>query len=181
MVDWQCGVSFKCRAKWFSYTCYIYFQILSPYRILQNSEYSSLCYIVGPCGSSVLCLVVYIYVNPKLLFYHSPSFPSVTISLFSVSVNLFVLYISSFVSFCSPKFCVQMIPWHLSFSVWLTSIIVIICRSIYVAADGIISLLLFFKIDPRYSNNRLLAFLFKLLLYFSYNEWFLHLARNAFQ
>ena len=27
----------------------ILFQILFPYRLLQNTEYGSLCYIVGPC------------------------------------------------------------------------------------------------------------------------------------
>ena len=28
---------------------YILFQILFPYSLLQNTEYSSLCYTVGPC------------------------------------------------------------------------------------------------------------------------------------
>ena len=32
----------------------IHFQILFPYRLLQNTEYSSLCYIVGPCWLSIL-------------------------------------------------------------------------------------------------------------------------------
>jgi len=27
----------------------ILFQVLFPYRLLQNTEYGSLCYIVGPC------------------------------------------------------------------------------------------------------------------------------------
>ena len=36
----------------------ILFQILFHYRILQNIEYSSLCYIVGPCWLSILCIVV---------------------------------------------------------------------------------------------------------------------------
>ena len=52
VVDLQRCVSFRCTAKWFSYiyTCiYILFQILFPYRLLQNIEYSSLCYTVGPC------------------------------------------------------------------------------------------------------------------------------------
>ena len=40
---------------------YIYFfQILFPYRLLQNIEYSSLCYTVGPCWLSILYIVVHI-------------------------------------------------------------------------------------------------------------------------
>ena len=44
----------------FSYTyIYIYFfQILFPYMLLQNIEYSSLCYTVGPCWLSILYLLV---------------------------------------------------------------------------------------------------------------------------
>ena len=37
---------------------YILFQILFPYRLLQNIEYSSLCYIVGSCWLSILYIVV---------------------------------------------------------------------------------------------------------------------------
>ena len=35
----------------------ILFQILFPYRLLQNIEYSSLRYTVGPCWLSTLCIV----------------------------------------------------------------------------------------------------------------------------
>ena len=42
IVDLQCFVSSRCTAKWFSYT--YFFQILFPYRLLQNIAYSSLCY-----------------------------------------------------------------------------------------------------------------------------------------
>ena len=31
-----------------------FFQILFPYRLLQNIEYSSLCYTLGPCWLSIL-------------------------------------------------------------------------------------------------------------------------------
>ena len=32
----------------------ILFQILFPYRLLQNIEYSSLCYTLGPCWLAIL-------------------------------------------------------------------------------------------------------------------------------
>ena len=60
IVDLQCCVSFRCTAKWFSYTyIYIYFfQILLPYKLSQNIERSSLCDTVGPCWLSILYIVV---------------------------------------------------------------------------------------------------------------------------
>ena len=49
------------------YVYYIYreilFQILSPYRLLQNIKCSSLCSTVGSCWLSIL------FVNPRLLIY----------------------------------------------------------------------------------------------------------------
>ena len=40
---------------------YTLFQILFDYRLLQDIEYSSLCYTVGVCCLSILCLVVRVY------------------------------------------------------------------------------------------------------------------------
>ena len=51
------------------------FQIIFHYRLLQNIEYSSLCYRAGPYCLSILCEEVYISVNLKLLIYLSPLFP----------------------------------------------------------------------------------------------------------
>ena len=63
IVDLQYYISFRCIAQWFSYThththththiYIIFFQILFPCKLLQNIEYSSLCYIVGPCWLSI--------------------------------------------------------------------------------------------------------------------------------
>ena len=36
----------------------IHFQILFPFRLLQNTEQSSLCYTVGPCWLSILNIAV---------------------------------------------------------------------------------------------------------------------------
>ena len=48
---------------------YIIFQILFPYNLLQNIEYSSVCYTVGPCCLSVLYIVV--CVSEKVMAPHS--------------------------------------------------------------------------------------------------------------
>ena len=57
IVNLQSCVRFKYAAEWFSYT-YIYtcvlFQILFHYWLLQDTEYSSLCYTVGPCCLPIL-------------------------------------------------------------------------------------------------------------------------------
>ena len=42
------------------YIC-ILFQVLFHYRLLQDIEYSSLCYMVGPCCLSILYIVVCIF------------------------------------------------------------------------------------------------------------------------
>ena len=76
-------VSGICTAKWLLYIhtkiyslIYILFQILFPYRLLQNIEYSSLCYTVGPGWLYILCIIQYcVYVNPRLLIYFSPLKP----------------------------------------------------------------------------------------------------------
>ena len=65
----------------------ILFQILFPYRLLQNIEYSPLCYTVGPCFLSILYTVVCIC-NPKLLIYLSPG-PPWKPSLLICEVGLF--------------------------------------------------------------------------------------------
>ena len=49
-------------------------QSLYYYRLLQDIEYNSLCYTVGPCCLSVLYILV-LSVNPKLLIYLSLHLP----------------------------------------------------------------------------------------------------------
>ena len=70
---------------------YILFLVLFHYRLLQDIEYSSLCYTVGPCCLSILYIYYCVYFNPKFLIYpFLPLSPLVTISLFSMSVSLFL-------------------------------------------------------------------------------------------
>ena len=62
IVYLQYCVSFRRTAKWFIYThtriVSLLFQVLSRYRLLQDTEYSSLYYMVSPCCLSVLDIVV---------------------------------------------------------------------------------------------------------------------------
>ena len=71
IVDLQCYVSFWYTAKWFSCVyifiyihiyIYILFQILFPCGVLQDIDYSSLCYTVGPC-----CFYLFIYLFMAVL------------------------------------------------------------------------------------------------------------------
>ena len=61
-------------------------QILFHYRLLQDIEYSSLCYTINPC--CLFYIQWFASVNPKLLIYPSPPSPSVTINLASMYVSL---------------------------------------------------------------------------------------------
>ena len=76
------------------------FQIPSPYRLLQNTEQSSLGYTGGPCWLSILQIAMQLSVNPKLLIYPSPA-------PFSFGNHKFVFYvcgpISLFTSFKIPQ------------------------------------------------------------------------------
>ena len=100
--------------------------------LLQNIEYNSLCYTVGLC--SLLCVCVYVYISPKFLIYSPHTSPLVTISLFSMSVSLFPFCKCIHLYHILDSMCKQ----HHIF-VWLTSLGVIISRSIRVAASRIIS------------------------------------------
>ena len=90
IVDLQCCVSFKCIAKGFSYI-YVLFHILFHYGLLQDIEYSSLCYTAGPYCVSIL----YILLIPISQFILLPPLfsPLVTINLFLTPVSLFVFYL----------------------------------------------------------------------------------------
>ena len=77
---------------------YILFQIVFPFRLLQNIEQNSLCCTVGPCWLSILN-----YPLPNLS-------PLVTISEFVSD-----LQISLFVSFLF-RFCLKMMSYNISLS-----------------------------------------------------------------
>ena len=107
---------FKLEYSWFTMSCFLQvysqvvqlcihtylFQILFPYRSLQNTEYSSLWYTVGPCCSSILYIIVCMcwFQTPNLSLPHSFL---VTISLFSVSWLCFC-FVYKFI--CISFFCI---------------------------------------------------------------------------
>ena len=57
MIDEQCCDSFRYTAKWLL-NIYIFFQILSPFRLLHDLEQNSLWQTVGPCWLLILNLAV---------------------------------------------------------------------------------------------------------------------------
>ena len=70
IVDLQC---FRYTEKWFSYICVcVLFQILFHHRLLQDTDYSSLCNTVGSYCLSIL-YVIKLNINPKFLT--CPCFP----------------------------------------------------------------------------------------------------------
>ena len=56
MLDLQYSVSFRCQQSDFYFS--VLFSILFHYSLLQNIQYSSLCYTVSPCCLSILYMVV---------------------------------------------------------------------------------------------------------------------------
>ena len=88
IIELQCCVSFRCIATWFSYTYIPSFQILFPYKLLQNIELSSLCYTVGPFWLSILHIIMYICSSQPPNLSLSPFFPFSNHKLFSKSVSL---------------------------------------------------------------------------------------------
>ena len=71
---------------------YMYICILFHYGLLQDIEYSSLCYTVGPCCLLILCIIVCTCQSQTPNLSLSSLFPLVTISLLSISVSLFLIY-----------------------------------------------------------------------------------------
>ena len=66
IADLKC---FRCTAKWFIYThTHTHISDFFHYRLLQDTEYNSLCSTVDPCYLSILHVVVYIC-KPKVPIY----------------------------------------------------------------------------------------------------------------
>ena len=72
----------------------ILFQILFHYTLLQDIEYDSPCYTVGPC-CYLFSIQQFVSVNPKLLIYPSPLSAFIAISLLSMSV--FFCFVNKFI------------------------------------------------------------------------------------
>ena len=63
VLDWG-AIDFSIYIYIYTYThiyVYIFFQVLFDYRFLEDIEYSSLCYTIGPCCLTILYIVVCTY------------------------------------------------------------------------------------------------------------------------
>ena len=127
---------FMYATKWFSYTYiygYIYMYMLF-FKLFSTIGYYMLLNIVL-CALQLALFILFLYLVAcmcysqisNLSFSHSPL------------VTLFVFYVCESISvyFLTPH--ISDIIWYLCFSVWLTSLTMIISRSILVAVNGIIS------------------------------------------
>ena len=123
--------------------CKLYiFQILFPYRLLQDIEYSSLC--------SRVLVYLFLYTSVYMLIpnsYLSPA-PGPTIP-FGSPKFVFYAFLCLGICFCSVIFFFY-ISHMISCDSCLSSVNMTISRSIYAAADGIISSL-WFKNIPLYT------------------------------
>ena len=132
IVDLKCCVNYCCTAKWLSYTyIYILFHILFHYDLSEDIEYiSKTLLFIHPIYNILPLLIPNSHSFPPL-----DPFPLATTSLFSISVSLFLFhrYVDLY------RILDSTYKWYLSFSFWLTSLSIIISRSIHVAADDIIS------------------------------------------
>ena len=122
---------FWCTENWFSYMC-ILFQILFHYRLLQDTEYGSLCYAGGPCCFSILYIVVCYQLIPNSQF----------IPLFPFANHKFFLYVCVYFCFKNKFICIIFLDstykWYyiiFVFSVWLALLSMIISRSIHAWRD----------------------------------------------
>ena len=107
----------------FRYVCIYIFQILFCYRLLQDTEYSSLYYTVDPYCYSV---------NRNLLIFPLSPSPLVTISL---SLWIYFCFINKLICIV---FLNSTCKWYVyPFLSHLTSRSMIICRSRHVAVNGI--------------------------------------------
>ena len=85
-----------------------------------------------------------IILNPNLSLFH-PLSPLVTISCL---LCLWIFFINKFICVIFYVPHISDIIWYLFFSFWLTSLSMIISNCIYIAADGIISFLLWLSSFP---------------------------------
>ena len=109
--SWSTILYFSCTEKWFGYPyVYFFFQILFPFRLLQNTEQNSLCCTVGPSWSSILNIIVCSCQSqtPSLSLPAFPSAPAFVLQVWGCCPALFcafVLSCSVVLNLCNPMGC----------------------------------------------------------------------------
>ena len=95
------------------------FQILFLYTLLENIEYSSLCYIVGPCLLSIVYIVECVYLC------QTPNLSSTLLSLL-VTMNFFFFYIHEFFGISS------LVSYFRFYKLVLSLIFVFLCLTYFI-------------------------------------------------
>ena len=127
----QCCVSFRCTQRNSIIPVCIsnLFQILSPFRLLQNSEWHSLCYTVGPWRSSILHTEMYMSM-PSSQCIPLPYLPPLKTISFFLCLWICFCFVNKFI--CIIFLDSMYKRYHMIFVfLWLTSLSVIISRSIF--------------------------------------------------
>ena len=124
------------------------FQILFPYRSLQSIEQDSPCYSVGSYQSYILYIVVYICQSqcPNLSLPLPLLSPLVTTNLFSTSSVTQLLFCKQVHLYHFFGVHIQVILY--SIYLFLTSLSMIISRSIHITANDIISFFFYGQVTP---------------------------------
>ena len=136
---------------------YIVFGIGFLYDLSQDIEYSSMCYTVGPCPSTLHLL------TPNSQSIPSSTSPSTATRLSSVSLFLLCQWVQLC---CILDFTCKWCHMVLFFSSWLISLSMITSSCIHVATNGIISFLLWLSSIPLYMCTT-----FSLSTRLSMNRW----------
>ena len=131
---------------------FLFFSIVGYYRVL---NIGSLCYTVGPCCLSILCIIVSISSSQTPKSSSLPLSPPWQLQVFSLCLQVCFCFVDRLTCVIFEIPHISDIIWCLFSSFRLTSPSVITSRPILVVAHGVISFFVMSKI-PLYILLRLL-------------------------
>ena len=121
-----------CEFVLYIHVIHIIFQVLSHYRLLQDTEYICICPVLY---SRSLLVISFIYSCVQIPNISHPPSP-----LLAVFVSVSLVYFCFVNTFICIIFLDSVHKWYMIFVLlWFTSFSMIISRSIHVVANGIIS------------------------------------------